>query len=121
VVIPGIAGLVAAAILIGIGVGLITPIGFAYLATTTPTERLGQTLGSAEVGRELGDAGGPLLVGGLAAAATLTPALLTFAALLTATAAIVAIPPGWSSIKPVEVRTNRRELQQRDDGEGTAR
>jgi len=33
-----------------------------------------------------------LLVGGLAAAATLTPALLTFAALLTATAAIVAIP-----------------------------
>ena len=93
VVIPGIAGLVAAAILIGIGVGLITPIGFAYLATTTPTERLGQTLGSAEVGRELGDAGGPLLVGGLAAAATLTPALLTFAALLTATAAIVAVPP----------------------------
>jgi MFS family permease len=93
VVIPGIAGLVAAAILIGIGVGVITPIGFAYLATTTPTERLGQTLGSAEVGRELGDAGGPLLVGGLAAAATLTPALLTFAALLTATAAIVAIPP----------------------------
>jgi len=80
VVIPGVAGLVVAALLIGCGVGVITPIGFAHLATTAPTERLGQTLGAAEVGRELGDAGGPLLVGGLAAAATLTPALLTFAA-----------------------------------------
>jgi DHA1 family tetracycline resistance protein-like MFS transporter len=92
VLIPGIAGLVLAALLIGCGVGVITPIGFAHLATTTPKERLGQTLGAAEVGRELGDAGGPLLVGGLAAAATLTPALLIFAALLTATAAIVAVP-----------------------------
>jgi DHA1 family tetracycline resistance protein-like MFS transporter len=92
VVIPGIAGLVTAAVLIGIGVGLITPIGFAHLATTTPEERLGQTLGAAEVGRELGDAGGPLLVGGLAVAATVTPALLGFAALLTAAAAIVAAP-----------------------------
>jgi DHA1 family tetracycline resistance protein-like MFS transporter len=94
VVIPGIAGLVAAALLIGCGVGVITPIGFAHLTTTTPTERLGQTLGAAEVGRELGDAGGPLLVGGLAAAATLTPALLTFAALLLTAAAIVAVPAG---------------------------
>jgi MFS transporter, DHA1 family, tetracycline resistance protein len=92
VVIPGIAGLVTAAVLIGIGVGLITPIGFAHLATTTPTERLGQTIGSAEVGRELGDAGGPLLVGAFATAITLTPALLGFAALLTAAAAIVAAP-----------------------------
>src|SRR6478736_3817734 len=83
VVIPGVAGLVLAALLIGCGVGGITPLGFAHLATTAPTERLGQTLGAA---------GGPLLVGGLAAAATLTPALLTFAALLTAVAAIVAVP-----------------------------
>ena len=92
VVIPGVAGLVTAAVLIGIGVGLITPIGFAHLAATTPTERLGQTMGAAEVGRELGDAGGPLLVGGLGAAITLTPALLGFAGLLTAAAAIVAAP-----------------------------
>jgi MFS transporter, DHA1 family, tetracycline resistance protein len=92
VLIPGITGLVAAAVLIGIGVGVITPIGFAHLATTTPTERLGQTLGAAEVGRELGDAGGPLLVGALAAATTLTPALLILAALLTTTAAIAAAP-----------------------------
>ena len=49
-------------------------------------------MGAAEVGRELGDAGGPLLVGAVAAATTLTPALLILAALLSATAAIVATP-----------------------------
>ena len=92
VLIPGITGLVIAAVLIGIGVGVITPIGFAYLAAGTPTDRLGQTMGSAEVGRELGDAGGPLLVGALAAAVTLTPALLAFAAVLAATAALTAVP-----------------------------
>ena len=90
--IPGVAGLLTAAILIGIGIGLITPLGFAHLAATTPTERLGQTMGSAEVGRELGDAGGPLLVGALATAITLTSALLGFAGLLIAAAAIVAAP-----------------------------
>jgi DHA1 family tetracycline resistance protein-like MFS transporter len=94
VLIPGAAGLITAAVLIGVGVGLITPIGFAYLATTTPTDRLGQTMGSAEVGRELGDAGGPLLVGALASAVTLTPALLTFAGLLTATAGLLAASNG---------------------------
>jgi MFS family permease len=90
--IPGVVGLAAAAILIGAGVGVITPIGFAYLTAATPKERLGQTLGAAEIGRELGDAGGPLLVGALAAAATLTPALLILAALLSATAGVVALP-----------------------------
>ena len=39
---PGLAGLAAAAVAIGAGTGLITPIGFAHLAATTPTERLGQ-------------------------------------------------------------------------------
>jgi MFS transporter, DHA1 family, tetracycline resistance protein len=94
VLIPGIVGLVTAAILIGVGVGLITPIGFAYLAATAPKERLGQTMGSAEVGRELGDAGGPLFVGALAAAFTLTPALLIFAGSLTAIAGLLAAPTG---------------------------
>lgn len=90
VLLPGIAGLVVAAVLIGLGVGIVTPIGFAHLASTAPADRLGQTMGSAEVGRELGDAGGPLIVGGLAVAVTLTPALLIFAGLLTAAAAVVA-------------------------------
>lgn len=92
VLIPGATGLVAAAVLIGTGVGLITPIGFAYLAASAPPERLGQTMGAAEVGRELGDAGGPLLVGVLATAVSLTPALLGFAGLLTAAAGCLAAP-----------------------------
>ncbi|MDV2978820.1 UNVERIFIED_CONTAM: MFS transporter [Actinomycetes bacterium ARC8] len=56
---------------IGLGVGLITPLGFARLAATTPPERMGRTMGSAELGREVGDAGGPILVGLVAGAATL--------------------------------------------------
>jgi hypothetical protein len=67
-----------------------SPLGFAHLAGTTPTERLGQTLGSAEVGRELGDAGGPLLVGAIATAATLGAGLLGLAAILAVLGAIVA-------------------------------
>ncbi len=68
---PGPAGVLSAAALIGTGTGLITPLGFAALASATPPERLGQTMGAAELGRELGDAGGPLLVAGVATAATL--------------------------------------------------
>ncbi|MGW7535414.1 MFS transporter [Amycolatopsis sp. NPDC054798] len=69
--VPGVAGVVAAAVAIGTGVGVATPVGFAHLAGSAPQERLGQTMGAAEVGRELGDAGGPLLVGAIASAATL--------------------------------------------------
>ena len=69
---PGLAGVLLAAALIGTGTGLITPLGFAALASSTPKERLGQTMGAAELGRELGDAGGPLLVAAVAAATTLT-------------------------------------------------
>ncbi|SEH02667.1 Predicted arabinose efflux permease, MFS family [Nonomuraea solani] len=69
---PGLAGVLAAAALIGTGTGLITPLGFAALAAATPEERMGQTMGSAELGRELGDAGGPLLVAGVATVSTLT-------------------------------------------------
>ncbi|CAN5679003.1 N/A [soil metagenome] len=93
VLIPGIPGLAAAALLIGLGVGVVTPIGFAHLASTAPADRLGQTMGSAEVGRELGDAGGPLLVGGLAVAVGLTPALLVFAGLLAGTAGLLSRQP----------------------------
>jgi MFS family permease len=65
-VVPGIAALVVAAAVVGTGVGLATPLGFAAVAEASPEGRLGQTMGAAEVGRELGDAGGPLLVGALA-------------------------------------------------------
>jgi MFS family permease len=67
-VLPGVAGLLLAAVLIGTGTGLVTPLGFAALASSTPPERLGQTMGAAELGREAGDAGGPLLVAGVATA-----------------------------------------------------
>ncbi|WP_051808978.1 MFS transporter [Actinoplanes subtropicus] len=68
---PGLVGVLAGAALIGVGTGLITPLGFAALAAGTPKERLGQTMGTAELGRELGDAGGPLLVAGVATYASL--------------------------------------------------
>jgi MFS family permease len=81
-VLPGIAGILLAAVLIGAGTGLITPLGFAALASSTPVERLGQTMGSAEVGRELGDAGGPLLVGAIAATLSLGSGYAALAAVL---------------------------------------
>ncbi|WP_374114210.1 MFS transporter [Streptomyces sp. NK08204] len=68
---PGLTGILACATLTGTGAGLITPLGFAALAAVTPAERLGQTMGAAELGREVGDAGGPLLVATVASAATL--------------------------------------------------
>ncbi|SEP38102.1 MFS transporter [Amycolatopsis saalfeldensis] len=82
--VPGAAGLLAAAVVGGAGVGLVTPLGFAHLAAGTPPERLGQTMGAAEVGRELGDSGGPLLVGAIAVGATLSAGFLGLAALLLA-------------------------------------
>ncbi|WP_211369942.1 MFS transporter [Nonomuraea turkmeniaca] len=79
---PGLAGVLAPAVLIGAGTGLITPLGFAALAASTSQERLGQTMGTAEIGRELGDAGGPLLVAGVATAATLAHGYAALALLL---------------------------------------
>lgn len=67
---PGLTGLLCAAIAIGGGCGLITPLAFTMLAQTTPAEHLGQTMGAAEIGRESGDAAGPLIVASIAAAWT---------------------------------------------------
>ncbi|WP_369265627.1 MFS transporter [Streptomyces sp. R35] len=89
---PGLLGVLAGAALIGAGTGLITPLGFAALAASTPAERLGQTMGAAELGRELGDAGGPLLV---AAVATLTTLTSGYAAL----AVLLAIGPAWGLVR----------------------
>ncbi|MFE2510068.1 MFS transporter [Streptomyces naganishii] len=79
---PGLAGILAGAVLIGAGTGLITPLGFAALASSTPQERLGQTMGAAELGRELGDAGGPLLVAVVASLTTLTHGYAVLAAVI---------------------------------------
>ena len=92
--IPGLVGLLLAALIIGAGTGLITPLAFAALAEHTAPERLGQTMGAAELGRELGDAGGPLLVGAVATAATLTFGY-------TALALIIAIPVLVAALRTV--------------------
>ncbi|NUS22996.1 MAG: MFS transporter, partial [Streptomyces sp.] len=81
---PGLVGILLAAALVGAGTGLITPLGFASLASSTSPERLGQTMGAAELGRELGDVGGPLLVAGVAVVATLTYGYAVLAMLLAA-------------------------------------
>ena len=80
--IPRLAGILLAALVIGVGTGLITPLAFATLAEHTAPERLGQTMGAAEFGRELGDAGGPLLVGAVATTATLTAGYTTLAVMI---------------------------------------
>jgi len=77
---PGPVTIFGAAAAIGVGIGTATPLGFAHLAATTPPERLGRTMGSAELGRELGDAGGPLLVGAVASAVGLPIGLGVLAA-----------------------------------------
>ncbi len=81
---PGPVTLFISAAAIGTGVGMATPLGFAHLADTTPPERMGRTMGSAELGRELGDAGGPLLVGGVAAVSALPFGLGALAVLVAA-------------------------------------
>ena len=79
---PGPIGIGAAAILIGAGIAVSTPYGFAGLAAAAPPGRLGQTLGAGEVGRELGDAGGPILVGAFSPIG-LSAGLLALAATIT--------------------------------------
>jgi MFS family permease len=85
---PNVATLFLAAVMIGVMIGLVTPLAFAHLAAATPDERMGRTMGNAELGREAGDAGGPLLVGAVATAWTL-PAALGLLAAATAGASAV--------------------------------
>lgn len=59
----------AAAALIGVGITI--PLGFNHLAAITPPERMGGTMESAELGREIGDAGGHLLVDSTAMAVSI--------------------------------------------------
>ncbi|MBP0458181.1 MFS transporter [Streptomyces montanisoli] len=96
-VVPGPAGVLIAAVLIGLGTGVVTPLGFSALVAATPAERLGQTMGAAELGRELGDAGGPLIVAGAAAATVLSGG---FAALAVLTAAASLATRGTGPSRP---------------------
>lgn len=89
----GPVGLYVSAIIIGAGIGVVTPYAFASLADSTPPERMGRTMGSAELGRELGDSAGPLLVGAVATAATLSAGLAALAIAAAAVAVGVAVVP----------------------------
>jgi MFS family permease len=82
--------LVVTAALVGAGVGLATPLAFSHLAASTPPERMGRTMGSAELGRELGDAGGPLVAGAVATA-TVPGVGIGVVAALTAGAGMLAL------------------------------
>ena len=82
--------LVVAAALVGTGVGMATPVAFSHLAASTPPERMGRMMGSAELGRELGDAGGPLVAGAVGTA-TLPGIGLGVIAVLTAGAGALAL------------------------------
>lgn len=88
--VPHLPGLLGGAALVGLGTGVVTPLAFAALAAASAPERLGQTLGTAEVGRELGDAGGPLLVGVLATVTGAAVGLLGLAAVVAVVAVVVA-------------------------------
>ena len=105
---PALVGLYGASLLLGVGIGIATPFAFAYLADTTPTERMGRTMGTAELGRELGDAGGPLLVGTIAVATTLPVGLGALALAVAATGTIArTLPPSRSeppTSRPVAAR-----------------
>ncbi|GAB3281178.1 hypothetical protein GCM10027449_22330 [Sinomonas notoginsengisoli] len=85
-------GVYVSALLVGAGIGTATPLAFAHLADATPAERMGRTMGTAELGREAGDAGGPLLVGAVASGAGLGWGLASLAAAV-ALAGLMA-PPG---------------------------
>lgn len=80
---PGLVGLLCSAVVIGLGCGIITPLAFTMLAESTPQERLGQTMGAAEIGRECGDAAGPLVVAAIAAASTVPLGFAGLAAIVT--------------------------------------
>ncbi|WP_353113020.1 MFS transporter [Microbacterium sp.] len=82
--------LVVTATLVGAGVGIATPLAFSHLAASTPADRMGRTMGSAELGRELGDAGGPLVAGAIGAASFAAFGLAVVAA-LTAGAGVLAV------------------------------
>jgi hypothetical protein len=79
---PGLTGIGCAAVIIGAGCGIITPLAFTTLAQSTPHEHLGQTMGAAEIGRECGDAAGPLIVAAIAASTTLPLGYLGLTAII---------------------------------------
>ncbi|GAA2230540.1 MFS transporter [Herbiconiux moechotypicola] len=89
---PSVATMFTAVLLTGLGVALLTPVAFAHLAATSSPDRLGRTMGSAELGRETGDAVGPLLIG-FVGTASLPLGFAGFGVLATAALAVASRLP----------------------------
>jgi MFS transporter, DHA1 family, tetracycline resistance protein len=75
----------------GAGNGATTTLALADLAANAQSGRMGSTMGTAELGRELGDAGGPLLVGAVAAATSVAVGLGALGQVAALSAAFVGI------------------------------
>ena len=84
------AGLIAAAILIGVGTALLTPSIFALVFARAPARLRGSAAGTVSIFIDLGFSGGPVLVGFLAAAASVPTAFLASALLPVAGALVLA-------------------------------
>jgi MFS family permease len=91
---PSFGALVAAAALIGVGVGIGTPVAYATLAARTDPAELGRTMGAAELGRELSDAGAPTVVGIASAAGGSGVGLLALGLGLLLATVVALIPTG---------------------------
>jgi len=101
---PTIPWVIAGACVLGLGVAGATPSGYATLAALAAPEHLGRTMGTAEMGREIGDAAAPALVGAAAAAAGLAVGLIWLSATLVAAAALSIL------ITSIGSQTGRRAL-----------
>ncbi len=115
----GLAGLIAGAVLIGAGVATVTPAGFTRLAASAPPGQLGRTMGAAEAGREIGDGGGPVLVGAFGLV-SLTAGLGALAAALLICAGLAAprnraSAPGPRGRWPVSTGPPHRHSQTRTE------
>ncbi|MFS0866367.1 MFS transporter [Microbacterium sp. 179-B 1A2 NHS] len=113
---PSLLTIIVTAVLVGLGVGSITPLGFARLAATTPPERMGRTMGSAELGREVGDAGGPILVGVVAGATTLPLALGVMAATSALASGIGSVLARQANTVPEDSKRPRHRKAVRETG-----
>lgn len=96
--VPSATGIFVTAGAVGLGVALLNPLGFAELARWAPRDRVASTLGAAEVGREMGDAGGPLFVG-LFSGFGLAAGTGAFALVLGATTFVFRRPKGIEGAK----------------------
>lgn len=88
---PTVPVVLGGALLLGLGVAGATPSGYASLAAHTAPEHVGRTMGTAEMGREIGDAAAPAFVGAVAAAAGLGAGLAGLGVVIVGAAAASAV------------------------------